>query len=48
MTFDTILDTFMSTHTSNQRNWNKIFQTWDDVEEIGLAQDDAKHPGSFQ
>ena len=48
MTFDTILDTFMSTDTSDQRSWNTIFQTWDDVEEIGLAQDDAKHPDSFQ
>jgi hypothetical protein len=48
MTFDTILDTFMSTDTSDKCSWNTIFQTWDDVEEIGLAQDDAKHQDSFQ
>ena len=48
MTFDKILDTFLSTETSDQHTWNTIFQTWDDIEEIGLAQDDAKYIDSFQ
>jgi hypothetical protein len=42
MPFDELLDTFLSRKTSNQRAWNAIFASWDDIEEIGIAQEDTR------